>query len=202
VLAPFYLYQIILVLPALAVLLVFLAPFWLRSFWRYAFGLLVLVIGLLPGVAMGLMGFKVVADVRLGPDRVERPWDLVVFRNPLPDPYTFYMWRFGPGDVRMWEFVNAHLKGQKILTHENRHLVFDPSIELIHLDDWDIQALWDLQPAEQVRRLKLGGIRYYLKVPNEAAHPINARMGTDRWPALGLAEVQRQYGDNILYRLK
>lgn len=201
VLAPFYLYQIIMVLPAMAMLLVFLAPYWLRPFWRQAFGFLVLLIGLVPGVAMGLMGFKVFGQVRVGPDKVETPLDLVAFRHPLPDPFMFYSWRFGP-DPRMWEYINLNLKGQKILTHENRHLVFDPSIELVHLDDWDMQQLWDLEPAEQIRRLKERGIRYYLKVPNEAAHPVNARMGAEHWIVLGLVEKQREHGDNVLYRIR
>lgn len=201
VMAPFYLYQIIMVLPALTVLVVFLAPYWVQPFWRYLFGFLVLLIGLTPGVTMGLMGFKVFNPVRVGPDKVEGPMDLVVFRHPLPDPDLFYGWRFFP-DNRMWNYVNDHLKGRKLLTHENRHLVYDPSIELVHLDDWAIQKLWDLEPKEQIAALKKMEIRHYLKVPNESAHPINAEMGTDHWVVLGLVEEMMRYGDNILYRLK
>lgn len=203
VMAPFYLYQIILVLPALAVLAVFLAPYWLQPFWRYAFGFLVVVIGFVPGLTMGLMGFKVFQPVRTGPkpEQVEGPMQLFAFRHPLPDPEMFYGWRFFP-DNRMWEYVNLHLKGRKILTHENRHLVYHPSIELIHLDDWAMQHLWDKGPEEKIAELKKMKIRHYLKVPNEAAHAINQRMGTDVWVERGVVEEVRRYGDNILYRLK
>lgn len=201
-LATFYLYQIICVLPVFACLACFSFPYWQRSFWRYCFGALALTIGLVPGVAMALMGFKVLGPVRVSGSEAESPLDLLAFRHPLPDPEMFYSWRFGE-DAAMWSYINERLAGQKILTHENRHLVFEPTIELIHIDDWEIQELWNLQSEEQkIHELKKMGILYYLKVPNEKSHPINARMGTDHWPVLGLVETQRQHGGNVLYRLK
>lgn len=200
-LAPYYLYQIILVLPALAVLASFSFPYWRLPFWRTLFGALVLLIGLVPGVAMGLMGFKVFGPVSIGPDRAEVPQDLVVFRNPLPDPERFYRWRYGD-DPLMWRYMNQNLKSHRILTHENRHLVFDPSIELVHLDDWAVQHLWDQTPNHQIETLKKLGVYYYLRVPNERNHEVNARLGTDEWIQLGLVELVHAEGENLLYRLK
>lgn len=201
ILAPFYLYQIILVLPALAILASYSYPYWTRAGFRAAFAVLVLAIGIVPGVAFGLMGGKIFGAIELGPNRWETPQQLAIFRRPLTEPERFYRWRFGE-DPLMWRYINRNLRSTRLLTHENRHLVFDPSIELIHLDDWAIQQLWDLTPAKQVESLKRIGISHYLKVPNERAHPINARLGTDLWPKLGLVEEVHRAGENILYRLK
>lgn len=200
VLATFYLYQIISILPVMAVVAGFAYPYWRRRGWRHAFGALVIVIGLVPGVAMGLMGFKVFGKVKIGPGRFETPFDLFAFRHPLPEPHKFYGWRYGD-DADMWRYINLNLKGEKILTHENRHLVFDPSITLIQLDDWVVQQMWDEPAPERVEDLLTLGVRYYLKVPNEAAHTINNRMETDRWPMLKLAELVYEAGENRLYRL-
>ncbi len=111
-----------------------------------------------------------------------------------------YGWRFGL-DPEMWGFMNRMMRDQRILTHENRHLVFDPTIELVHLDDWEIQRLWGLEPEETIKELKAMDIRYYLKVPNEKAHRINQRLGADDWLRLGLVTEVYKAGENILYRL-
>ena len=101
----------------------------------------------------------------------------------------------------MFNYINGNLKGQKLLTHENRHLIFDPSIELIHLDDWEIQEIWTLTNTEKIEALKRIGIRYYLRVPMELSHPINARLGTGDWERMGLIEVEFGTGENVLFRL-
>ena len=201
VLAPFYLYQIIMILPALAVLISFTFPYWRRGVWRHLLGGLVLTIGLIPGVAMALMGFKIPNSVILGPARIESQLGLYVFRHPLPEPHLMYRWRYGAESWMMFNYINGNLKGQRLLTHENRHLIFDPSIELIHLDDWEIQEIWTLTNAEKIEALKRIGIRYYLRVPMELSHPINARLGTGDWERMGLIEVEFGAGENVLYRL-
>ena len=200
VLAPFYLYQIIMILPAFAVLASYAYPYWRLKGWRSAWGGLALVVGVIPGLAMGLMGFKVFS-VPVGPERREPAIDLTVFRNPNPDRERFYRWRFGD-DAVMWSYINERLQGEKILTHENRHLVFDPSITLVHLDDWAMQQLWDQPAREKVRFLKELGVRYYLRVPNEVNHPINARMGTPEWERLGLMRPEAAFDGNVLFRLE
>jgi hypothetical protein len=213
VLAPFYLYQIIKLLPCLALLAALAWPLWRPAPWRWLFGALALWIGLVPGLAFALMGFKLPAP------------SLHALRNPLPLPHQMYTWRFG-GDAAMWAYIDMHLRGRRILTHENRHLVFHPSVELVHLDDWEIQPLWlngdELRkfhgddptqwpvphpiddPAERVRRLVDDfDIHYYLYVPNEDNTATNARMGAREWESLGLArlEFSTENPPNRLYRL-
>jgi hypothetical protein len=192
VLAPFYLYQIIKLIPCLTLLAALAWPVWRGKPWRWALGGLALWIGLVPGLAMAMMGFKVFMP------------ELYALRNPMPEARRFYGLRFGE-DARMWEYVNQKLHGRAILTHENRHLVFDPSIRMVHLDDWEIQPLWELpDPAERVRRLTRDfDIQYYLYVPNEDATPTNALMGAKAWADMGLATLEYETADppNRLYRL-
>ena len=104
----------------------------------------------------------------------------------------------------MWEYINSNLPGIKLLTHENRHLVFDPWIKLVHLDDWEMQQLWRIpDPAERVKRLiRRHAIRHYLYVPNEDSCATNDLMGTHEWPEIGLAKLIHQEGPNRLYRLQ
>lgn len=200
ILAPYYLYQIIMILPALAVLSSYALPYWRRRGWRWAFGALTLAIGLVPGLAMSMMGWKVKRPAHVGANRNEGQTELFAFRHPLPEPRLMYHWEFGD-DAVMWGLINEKLKGAKILTHENRHLVFDPSIELIQLDDWPIQQIWPLQPREKVRELRRLGIQYYLRTANEKNHSINAKMGTVDWERLGLMRPVAKYGENELYVL-
>lgn len=203
VLAPFYLYQIIMLLPCLALMVGFAWPFWRLRPWRWGLGLLALWGGLVPGLAMSLMGFKIVNRFEVAQGQwIESP-SLFVLRHPLPRPEQFYAWRYGE-DARMWDYINTRLKDEKLLTHENRDLVLDPSIQIVNLDDWDMQPLWDVaEPAERVRRLiQAHGIHYYLRVPNEDACPTNARMGAADWPKLGLADLVYEAGENRLYRLR
>lgn len=201
-LAAFYLYQIVMILPGLALVAALAWPLWRMRPWRWGWGALALWTGLFPGLVMALMGFKVVGPIPLGPGRAE-PWEsLFVLRHPMPGAQRLYSWRYG-ADAKMWEYVNANLKGERLLTHENRHLVFDPSITLVQLDDWPIQALWTLEdPVERVRQLQMNhGIIHYLFVPNELACPTNARLGAADWPELGLAELEFEAGETRLYRL-
>lgn len=206
-LAPFYLYQIVMILPALAALAIFLHPWVTRGPARFAFGALVLVVGLVPGVAMGLMGFKVKRQVVTARDAAGRPVaaesqiDLFALRHPAPPSLAMYSWEFGD-DARIFQFVNERLRGERILTHDNRHLCYDASIELVHLDDWAMQRLWTLRPEERVARLKDLGIFHYLYVPNEDNHAVNARMGAKDWARMGLAEVEFRAGANVLYRFR
>ncbi len=200
-LAPYYLYQIIMILPAVAVLASFAFPYWRLRAWRGPFGILALMIGLVPGLAMGLMGFKVLKAVSVKGEKPESPLDLFAFRHPLPDEGTFYLWQYGE-DAVMWNYINVSHKGRKILTHDNRHLVFHPTIELVHLDDWAIQQIWSWPPREQVKALKDLEIRYYLYVPNEDNHSVNKKLGTEEWLKLGLMQLEFQAGENKLYKLK
>ena len=195
VLAPFYLYQNIKLLPCLALLAAMAWPVWRHRPWGGVLAVGALAAGVMPGLAVAMMGYNIPSP------------NLYALHHPLPEAYTFYQWRFG-GDADMWRYLNENLPGRRILTHENRHLVLDPSIEIVQLDDWEMQALWQIEdPAERVRRLiEEHRIRYYLYVPNEDATPTNARMGAATWAELGLAELVHETLNedgrpNRLYRL-
>jgi hypothetical protein len=202
VMAPFYLYQIIPFAPSLALLGALAWPLWWRAPWRWLLGGLALVIGLVPGLAMALMGFKIAGTVQVPGTEGISPTSLYVLRHPLPRAREFYRWRYGE-DAAMWEYLNTRLQGQKLLTHENRHLAIHPTIQLIHLDDWEMQRLWSVtDPGERVRRLvDEFGIKYYLFVPNERAADTNERMGAREWELMGLAKRVFEAGENVLYRL-
>lgn len=194
-----YLYHIIPILVPVAIFsAVVLKLLWGRGGKGIAI-LFCLYIGIMPGVAMSLMGFKFSGTAELAGRNVSQG-ELVALRNPCMPDQMFYRLQYGK-DVDMWQYVNTHLKGKKILTHENRMLVFNPSITFIHLDDWEIQQLYDLSDDEKLRRLKSMGIQYYLYVPMEDKHPIVKKLGLQRWilERTRLIPVFRA-GKNILYR--
>src|SRR5690606_29884766 len=123
-------------------------------------------------MAFALMGMKVFAGQT----------ELLALRMPLADTEHVWALRYGDGEVRVWRHMNRHLRGERVLTHENRHLAFDPSITFVHLDDWDVQALYALPTAEaKFDALLAMGLRWYLYVPNEEKHPVNARLELARW---------------------
>jgi hypothetical protein len=179
-------------------------PLWSARPWRWAFGALALAAGIVPGLAMALMGFKIAGMIQLPGTSGVHPATLYVLHHPMPDARTFYRWRYGD-DAVMWDYINKNLKGEKLLTHENRDLALDPSIQIVNLDDWDMQSLWKIDdPVARVRCIVHDyGIKHYLYIPNEDATPTNARMGTKDWPRLGLAKLvyETQSPPNKLYVL-
>ena len=88
-----------------------------------------------------------------------------------------------------------------MLTHENRHLLFDPTITLVHLDDWEVQQLWGKPPDEAMEGLKQLGVAFYLRVPNEANHRVNEFLGMSRLIAAGRLKLLGKWGENELYAL-
>lgn len=142
---------------------------------------------LMPGLPWALMGSK-----------LARP-DLVALRNPGMSQDLFYRLKFGELP-RLLNLINEKCRGDAILTHENRHLLFHPSIRLVHMDDWEMQALWDLPEKEKLRRLQQAGVRWYLKAPYEADHPINARLGHGDWVGTPLLEKVGEAEGFVLYR--
>jgi len=193
--ADFYLYQI----------LPFLVPGALFAGWALRLvereraaaavaTVLLLATGLVPGLAFGLMGLK----------QFQGAHQLQALHLPLMDAKDFYRLRYG-GDVDMWHSINLRFSGGRLLTHENRHLVF-PGIELVHLDDWELQQAYDLAtPEAKLRRVIAQNLHFYLRVPNEARHPVNARLGLEAFVGTPvLREVARTVGSdgaNILYEI-
>jgi len=163
-------------------------------------GLLIIVVGIAPGLAMSLMNFKVPGGGMVDGRRYDA-LALDVFRHPGMDEETFYTLRFG-ADAEMWRHVNRVARGEALLTHDNRHLMYDPSIELVQLDDWDVQQVWDAPRAEKLAFFEKRGIRHYLRIPNERNHPINARAGMDDLIAAGDLVSVRKFGENELFRFR
>jgi hypothetical protein len=206
--ADFYLYQI---LPFLAPLAFFAATA-LELASRLGglvrallFGVLV-SIGLVPGLAFALMGGKIVT-ARPEPGYPKNPqFELYALRHPLMEDLEFWELQYGPDTTKTWTHINENLPGVRLLTHENRHLAFEPGIELVHLDDWELQGLYDLPtPEEKLQGILDLGLEYYLDVPNEDAHPINKRLELDRWRGTPQMEVVFQPSPEsatVLYRLR
>ena len=202
-LADFYLYQIIAVIVPAA--LVSSVLFHAISRGRTASLVLppivytiVIVQGIAPGLAFALMGFKFTGMQQMRGELFTQA-NLAAFRHPGISAAEFYRLQYG-ADPDMWDYVNEHLKSQRILTHENRHYVFDPSITFIHLDDWAMQQGYDLPSAQAtVAFLHSHNLRYYLRTRNEANHKINERLGMDRVIEAGLAKEIFRAGDNVLY---
>jgi hypothetical protein len=178
--ADFYLYQILTIAApltffvAVAVWCVGRLGVAARGAWFAPLAL----IALSPGLAFALMGGKLFSYGQFQSLQTT----LSAFRNPLMDERLFYEARYGAEDPAIWAYANEHLRGKKILTHENRHLAFDPSIELVHLDDWETQQLYNLPtPEAKLDALLDLGLEYYLYVPNEESHRANKRLELDRW---------------------
>ncbi|MCX7765245.1 MAG: glycosyltransferase family 39 protein [Candidatus Sumerlaeia bacterium] len=194
-----YLYHIVPIIVPIAIF----SAVWLALLWTTKLKLLAVVlclyVGLSPGIAMSLMGFKFKKIAEFGGQRVS-PLQLVALRNPCMPEKMFYRLEFG-ADVEMWEYINQNLKGKRILSHENRHLVYDPSITFIHLDDWEIQQLYSLPDDEKLRQLKKMQIQYYLYIPMEDKHPIVKRLNIDRWREdPEIMKLIYKSGENKLYQ--
>jgi len=190
--ADFYVYQI---LPALAVWPIFFCHVFETARqrpWRQIMAVLVFVTAICPGLATALIGFKLTSarDVL----------SLAALRQPGMKPVEVIRLRYG-ADADMIEEVNTVCLKSKVLTHENRHLLFDPTITLVHLDDWEVQQLWGKPPDEAMEGLKQLGVAFYLRVPNEANHRVNEFLGMSRLIAAGRLKLLGKWGENELYAL-
>ena len=192
-LADFYLYQIV---PALAALPVF----FVRSLesacmrpWRQIMVVCVFVAVVTSGIPSALMGFKLLDT------------ELIALRNPGMSPNEVIALRFpddanwgmGPQPQTMFDDINRMCPGQRVLTHENRHLLFDPSITLVHLDDWEMQQLWGAPPDRVLEGLQRAGIGWYLYVPNEDNHAVNEALGMERLISAGLLRFVESWGNDL-----
>jgi hypothetical protein len=221
-LADFYLYQI---LPVVVLIPIF-GAYAVRMFagpieraQRVLFVALAIWISLFPGLAQSLMGFKIKGEVRIG-GRLYSPFELVALHNIGLDKTTFLRFVYGD-DVDAWAALNTYALDEKVLTHENRHLVLDPRVGIVHFDDWETQQIWRKPPAEQLRGLQKLGVRYYFFMPNETQHQVNRRIGPPGrefiedpepeawrlsalrgWMGTDVLELIDVYGPNRLYRFR
>jgi len=163
------------------------------------FYILLLLVGLVPGVAMSLMGFKFTGARQFG-NEIFTQTNLGVLHHPGMPEEEFWRLQYGE-DVDAWNYINEHLRTRRLLTHENRHYVLAPSITLVHLDDWDIQKTYTMiSDREKMTLFRDLGIRYYYRIPNEARHPANKKVGLDAWVDTPLMTELKRWGDNVLYR--
>lgn len=181
--ADFYLYQIIIVLPLFAIYACYVFDFCAAKWARRCLFALCILVGFSPGVISGLMGWKLKnTGVYTGiyPPQISlRP-----LKNLFMDRDTYYRMEYG-GDMEMFGRVNALPNNTKVLTHENRHLLLDERIQIIHLDDWDVQKAYRKAAADRVKILDGLGITYYWYMPNEDKHATNALLGMEELIELG-----------------
>lgn len=209
VISGIYLYQIIVIVVPIS----FLAIPPLRAMsapaLRAAAAILVLLIGIVPGLSVAIVGMKQMTAVR-GPAsaRFQLPFmyldeiDVSVAGREITSPREkFVALKFGD-DYAMWTWMNDHLEeNSTVLSHENRHHYLRRDIDIVHLDDCDLIRFYG-KPWDDVRRyLAENDILYYLRIPNERNHPILRQLGLD--PTLGSDwELVAEWGGNHLYRLK
>jgi 4-amino-4-deoxy-L-arabinose transferase-like glycosyltransferase len=201
-LADFYLYQgIACIVPAtvLASALIHVLRTLPRPF-TVLFSLQVLVVAGTVGVPFALMNFKFPGNTTvLGKTFSALALDHT--RNPGMAPSLFLRLRF-PDDVTMWEYLNNNYPTSRLLSHENRHYVLAPGIEIVHLDDWDMQQFYDLNdPKRLAEELRRRGLVRYLRIPNESAHAITRRLGLQALVDAGLFVEEFRSGEVVLYRL-
>ena len=207
--ADFYLYQILPVVVALALLPGWiLAPTWTMSelgqgriasrILFYFLAVLILMAGVVPGLAMALMGFKFSGARPMGGELFSQG-NLAVLHHPGMPAEDFLRLQYGE-DVDMWNYLNRELQGERILTHENRHYCISPTIQLVHLDDWAIQRGYIMSTnRDKMALFRSLNIRHYLYVPNEDRHLVNSRLGISEWKNTALMSEIRRWGDNALY---
>ena len=157
-----YLYQIIFVFPVLVLMgaIILQEAMDYSRYIRNGIYSSIIVMAIIPGISMSLMGPKLMSP------------GLEAFANPGMKPERFYAMKLGNYE-NLLEYTNSNLKNSVILTHENRYHLFDDSIQIRHLDDWDIQPLYQEKDSLQIAKTILQkGIGYYLYIPNEQNHPI------------------------------
>ncbi len=194
-----YLYHILPILVPVAIYSSVVLKILWKGWIKIILIILCLYIAFVPGLSMSLMGFKFTGVADLGIRKISQ-LELFALRNPCMPHNLFYRFEYGE-DVKMWDYINIHLKGKKILSHENRNLLYDPSISFVHLDDWDVQQLYSLSDEQKIESLKEMGIEYYLYIPMEDKHPVVRKLGVHRWAEDPDILIQSyRAGDNVLYR--
>jgi hypothetical protein len=178
VVADFYLYQIIIVLPLFGIFIGCVFMYCRGRGARAVLYSLTLLIAIAPGLVMGIMGFKLKKTGIY--DNMPMPqFAVTALRKLFMNQGTYYRMEYG-GDMDMIADLNNTLPaGTVILTHENRHLLLKPTLKIVHLDDWETQAAYGKPVADRMRILDSLGVKYYLFVPNETRHIANSWLGME-----------------------
>lgn len=175
VIADFYLYQIIIILPLFGI---FAGNTFMLSRGRaprIILHTLVMIIAIAPGLAMAIMGFKL-KKTGVYEGMPSPQMNVTAIRKLFMNPGVYYRMEFG-GDMEMINRVNMLPENTTVLTHENRTLLLDPTLKIINLDDWEVQKAYDKPATERIRILDSLSIKWYLYVPNETRHVANSWLG-------------------------
>jgi hypothetical protein len=199
-LAGYYLYQIIPILIPISILSLWGIEATSGRLAKGMFLLWCLLVFILPGLPFALMNFKLAHEAWFN-GKLEYPWQLSALRRPGMPKEKFYFLAFGE-DENIIDHINNTLSGKTLLTHDIRYLLYNPSIKIIHLDDWEVQQAYNLPALEDkfliLRRL---GIDYYLKIPMEENDEILKKLSLEQMEKPGyLREIYRA-GGNILYEI-
>jgi len=197
--AGYYLYQILPVLIPIAVLAFVMADKLRNSFSQTIFYLWCLFVFFMPGLPFALMNFKLAHDVVIEGSQ-EYPFELAALRRPGLPKEKFYYLVFGD-DMYMFSCINRSLLGKTLLTHDNRYLLYDPTINIVHLDDWEIQKTYPMSDLDRLRHFSQMRIQYYLKIPMQEKHRILLNLGLDKWEELGYLILAQKNGGNVLYSI-
>jgi 4-amino-4-deoxy-L-arabinose transferase-like glycosyltransferase len=190
ILAGYYIYQILPVLVSITIFAFISILVFKNRITRIFFYFWCLLVFFLPALPFGLMNFKRPSDLKLE-----------AFREPGMHRDKYYSLVFG-ADMDMYEHINTVLKGKTLLTHDNRYLLYDPSINIIHLDDWEIQKAYDLKSSEKILKIFENlKIDYYLKIPMQEKHQILNKLRLDTWEEKGLLHKYFNAGGNTLYKI-
>ena len=199
--AGYYLYQIIPILVCMIILAFMTLEAFTGDFDRTLFYLWCFLALLFPGLPYALMNFNIPHEIQMG-NKQEFPWHLSALRRPCMFPEKFYSLAFGE-DEKMLDNINTTLLGKNLLTHDNRYLLYDPSIAIIHLDDWEIQKAYDMKDdKEKLALFKKMNIHFYLKIPMQEKHVILQKLGLYGWEKKGFMKPVFQAGGNTLYQLQ
>lgn len=158
-----YLYHIIIILPVAVLIAAYSFTVGGKSTAAILMCFL-FAMSLFPGWAFSIYGFKLTGSAQY---RGQELTAMELLRMPVPERHDFWEWVYGP-EGEMWRYINDNIHHRTILTHDNRYLCYNEHIQIIHLDDWYVQKVYDMetiqQKAEYFRTL---GIHYYLFIENE-----------------------------------
>jgi len=199
--AGYYLYQIMPVLVPMILFSFFTMDQLSGIFHRQFIFFWCVLVFIIPGLPFALMNFKLPNPVEIE-GQMEYPQQLAALRRPGMPPHMFYRHRFGD-DARMFDWINSHLREKTIMTHDNRYLLYDPSIRIVNRDDWDLRPLTRMKnPGEKFELLRKLKIDYYLEIPMQKKHRYLRKQRIRDLVGTGYLESVYQAGGNQLYAVK
>ncbi len=201
-----YLYHIIIAFPVAALVATYIFTFGGKWLFRILAVLLALM-AFFPAGIFSMYGFKLTGAAMY---RGQYITSIDLLRMPVPENHEFWEMRYGP-EGKMWSYINDTIAHRTILTHDNRYLCYNENIRIVHLDDWDVQQVYDMQTVEEkIGHLRSLGINYYLYIENEDnminddGEFLRDWVGLDKMIEMGYLEEKYRPADEgpILYRFR